>query len=227
MTRGSDRNAESFAANEALWDAWTAVHSTGDFYDLDAFRAGGVRLRPLRDRARRRGGRPVAAPPPVPLRDRHAVVGAARGARDRRGLLTGRGRAGAVAGRSSSASPRRASSGRTCTTCPTSSTGPFDVVYTSRGVLGWLPDIRGWAQVVAHFLAPGGRFFITEIHPVAQVFENEGVAAGELRLRLPVLGARGAAHLRGARARTPTRPPTSASRPSTAGTTASARSSPR
>ncbi len=60
-----------------------------------------------------------------------------------------------------------------------------DFVYTSRGVLGWLPDIRGWARVVAHFLAPGGTFFITEIHPAAQVFENEGVGPGELRLTYP------------------------------------------
>src|SRR4029079_17435292 len=58
--------------------------------------------------------------------------------------------------------------------------GTFDVVYTSRGVLGWLPDIRAWAHVVARFVAPGGRFFITEAHPVVNVFENEGVAGGEL-----------------------------------------------
>lgn len=63
--------------------------------------------------------------------------------------------------------------------------GAFDVVYTSRGVLGWLPDIRAWAQIVAHFVAPGGRFFITEIHPILQTFENEGVAPGELRLAYP------------------------------------------
>jgi SAM-dependent methyltransferase len=61
----------------------------------------------------------------------------------------------------------------------------FDIVYTGRGALNWLPDIAAWARVVAHFLAPGGTFFITEIHPVAQVFENEGVAPGELRLTYP------------------------------------------
>jgi SAM-dependent methyltransferase len=63
--------------------------------------------------------------------------------------------------------------------------GDFDVVYTSSGVLGWLPDIRRWAQVVAHFVKPGGRFYITEIHPVAQVFEDEGVEPGELVPRYP------------------------------------------
>ena len=63
--------------------------------------------------------------------------------------------------------------------------GRFDIVYTSRGVLGWLPDIAAWARVVAHFLAPGGTFFITEAHPVMNVFENEGVEPGELRLAYP------------------------------------------
>ena len=63
----------------------------------------------------------------------------------------------------------------------------FDIVYTSRGVLGWLPNIRRWADVVAHFVKPGGIFYITEIHPVAQVFDDEIAvgAAGELHLRYP------------------------------------------
>ena len=63
--------------------------------------------------------------------------------------------------------------------------GDFDVVYTSRGALNWLPDIRRWAQVVAHFVRPGGTFYVTELHPIANVFEDEGVAPGELRLAYP------------------------------------------
>jgi SAM-dependent methyltransferase len=61
----------------------------------------------------------------------------------------------------------------------------FDVVYTSRGVLEWLPDIAGWGRVAAHFVRPGGFLYMTEIHPVAQVFQSEGVAPGELRLAYP------------------------------------------
>ena len=68
---------------------------------------------------------------------------------------------------------------------PANLDGRFDVVYTSRGALNWLPDIRAWAAVVAHFVAPGGIFFITEAHPVMNVFENEGVRPGELRLAYP------------------------------------------
>jgi SAM-dependent methyltransferase len=42
----------------------------------------------------------------------------------------------------------------------------FDLVYTGIGALCWLPDIAGWAVVVAALLRPGGRLFIREGHPV-------------------------------------------------------------
>jgi len=42
----------------------------------------------------------------------------------------------------------------------------FDLVYTGIGALCWLPDIGRWAEVVAALLAPGGRFFMREGHPV-------------------------------------------------------------
>lgn len=51
--------------------------------------------------------------------------------------------------------------------------GDFDVVYTSWGVLCWLPDLARWAQVVARFLTPGGRFHLFEFHPIADVFDDE------------------------------------------------------
>jgi SAM-dependent methyltransferase len=44
--------------------------------------------------------------------------------------------------------------------------GDFDLVFTGVGAIGWLPDIRRWAQTVASLLAPGGRLFIREGHPV-------------------------------------------------------------
>jgi SAM-dependent methyltransferase len=44
--------------------------------------------------------------------------------------------------------------------------GGFDLVYTGIGALCWLPDIERWADVVAELLAPGGRLFIREGHPM-------------------------------------------------------------
>lgn len=43
--------------------------------------------------------------------------------------------------------------------------GEFDVVFTSWGTIVWLPDIRGWAQVIGRFLKPGGRFVFVDAHP--------------------------------------------------------------
>lgn len=48
----------------------------------------------------------------------------------------------------------------------------FEVVFTTYGVLGWLPDLDRWAGVVAHFLKPGGRLILVEFHPVVWMFDN-------------------------------------------------------
>lgn len=42
----------------------------------------------------------------------------------------------------------------------------FDLVFTGIGALCWLPDIQRWADVVAALLAPGGRLFLREGHPM-------------------------------------------------------------
>jgi SAM-dependent methyltransferase len=49
----------------------------------------------------------------------------------------------------------------------------FDIVFSSNGVLCWLPDLSAWANIIARFLKPEGFFYIVESHPVADVFENE------------------------------------------------------
>jgi SAM-dependent methyltransferase len=190
VTGGSGRDhaasdhAASFQDNRALWDAWTALHATGEFYDLEGFRRGGVRLRD----------------------EEIEAVGDVRG----RTLLhlqchfgidtLSWARLGAIVTGAdfSPAAVRLASElavdlgfpdarfvESNLYELPGRLDGSFDVVYTSRGVLGWLPDIRGWARVVAHFVKPGGTFYISEIHPVVLAFENEGVEPGELRLAYP------------------------------------------
>lgn len=59
----------------------------------------------------------------------------------------------------------------------------FDVVFTSHGVLTWLPDIPEWARVVARFLRPGGTFTIVDDHPVASCFAE---LDGRLELVYPL-----------------------------------------
>ncbi len=48
----------------------------------------------------------------------------------------------------------------------------FDIVFTSYGVLFWLPDVVRWANIVAKFLRPGGLFYIVEFHPIQGIFEQ-------------------------------------------------------
>lgn len=48
----------------------------------------------------------------------------------------------------------------------------FDVVFTSYGVIGWLPDLDQWAKIISHFLMPGGEFVFVEFHPVIWMFDN-------------------------------------------------------
>ncbi len=48
--------------------------------------------------------------------------------------------------------------------------GEFDIVFTSYGILCWLPDLHGWAEVVSRFLARYGFFYIVEEHPAGNVF---------------------------------------------------------
>ena len=56
------------------------------------------------------------------------------------------------------------------------------MVYTSRGVLGWLPDIERWAAVVASFVKPGGIFYIHEAHPLIQAVAEEQTTPNDLHL---------------------------------------------
>lgn len=62
-------------------------------------------------------------------------------------------------------------------------TGSFDIVFTSYGVLHWLPDLAEWAEIIAHFLLPGGIFYIVEDHPTFRIFRSK--PEGEFRAERP------------------------------------------
>jgi SAM-dependent methyltransferase len=52
--------------------------------------------------------------------------------------------------------------------------GEYDIVFTSYGILCWLPDLPRWAEIISHFLKPGGFFYIVEGHSFLYVFDNSG-----------------------------------------------------
>ena len=176
--------ADAVRANNELWDEWTRIHEASEFYDLEGFKRGGVRIN---DYERDEIGDVTG------LRLLHlqchfgidtlswARLGAkVTGADFSQAAVDLATRTAAEIGIADARFVRS-----DLFELPNNLEGDFDLVYTSGGVLGWMPDINRWAKVVAHFVRPGGRFYITEIHPVANSFENEGVAPGELRLVYP------------------------------------------
>ncbi|MEO6834002.1 MAG: class I SAM-dependent methyltransferase, partial [Chitinophagaceae bacterium] len=50
--------------------------------------------------------------------------------------------------------------------------GFADIIFTSYGVIGWLPELKSWAQNIADCLKPGGRLVFVEFHPFIWTFDN-------------------------------------------------------
>ncbi len=48
----------------------------------------------------------------------------------------------------------------------------FDIVFTSYGAIGWLPDLNRWAQIISAFLKPNGQLVFVEFHPVVWMFDD-------------------------------------------------------
>lgn len=62
----------------------------------------------------------------------------------------------------------------------------FDIAYVTWGAINWLPDIRGWARVVAAMLVPGGRLYLAESHPAILPFEEiDGIIRPHYDRRTP------------------------------------------
>jgi SAM-dependent methyltransferase len=48
----------------------------------------------------------------------------------------------------------------------------YDIVFTSYGTIGWLPNLEKWANVVRHFLKSDGVFIMADFHPVVWMYDN-------------------------------------------------------
>jgi len=54
--------------------------------------------------------------------------------------------------------------------------GEYDLVFASYGTIGWLPDVNKWAEVVSHFLKPGGKLVFAEFHPFIWMHNDDFTA---------------------------------------------------
>jgi 2-polyprenyl-3-methyl-5-hydroxy-6-metoxy-1,4-benzoquinol methylase len=69
----------------------------------------------------------------------------------------------------------------------------FDVIYTGKGALQYLPDLDRWATVLARLLKPGGLVYVIDFHPVHMSLGLLPVAdtSKDLVLRFDYLPGRG------------------------------------
>lgn len=67
----------------------------------------------------------------------------------------------------------------------------FDLAYTGKGSVVYLPDLRAWAEQVRGILRPGGRFYLVEFHPLLNALGVAPGSAEDLTLRFDYLPGRG------------------------------------
>jgi 2-polyprenyl-3-methyl-5-hydroxy-6-metoxy-1,4-benzoquinol methylase len=48
----------------------------------------------------------------------------------------------------------------------------FETIFSSYGIVGWLPDIENWAKVIQKQLVKGGRFILVDFHPALWMFDD-------------------------------------------------------
>lgn len=61
----------------------------------------------------------------------------------------------------------------------------YDVVFTSEGVLGWLPDLTVWARTIRQLLKDDGFLYVFDSHPFALTFDEEKLPRQEYDIRYP------------------------------------------
>lgn len=168
---------QEFAENRRLWDAWTAIHTTGEFYDVQRFRDDphDVRIEPWE----REEVGDVAGKTLLHLQC-HFGLDTLSWARLGAAHVTGVdfSEPAIAFANELAAGTGLADRSRFVTANIYDLPGPlagetFDIVYTGRGALCWLPDLEPWAEAVASFLAPGGIFYIHEAHPIMWAIADE------------------------------------------------------
>ncbi len=162
---------EWIEANRAWWDERVPIHMASEFYSVDAFRAGRSTLEPFEvEEVGDVGGKSL-----VHLQCHFGLdtlSWARRGAR-----VTGLDFSGAAV---DAARLLATSIGQDATfvagnvyDAPSLIDERFDLVYTGKGALAWLPDLDAWADVVVALLRPGGTLYLSEFHPLTDIFAYE------------------------------------------------------
>jgi SAM-dependent methyltransferase len=165
---------EWFEANRALWNDRTPLHVASDFYGVEAFKAGA----PVIDDYELAEIGEVAGKSLVHLQCHFgldALDYARRGLRVVGVDLSERSVAAASAlAAEIGVRDARFVHANVYDAVEALSGERFDIVYTGRGALNWLPDVARWAEVVGSLVKPGGLLYLNEFHPIGDIFDAEG-----------------------------------------------------
>lgn len=175
----SDDPADYLQANRTVWDAWTARDLTSDHHRaVEIVRAGGSTLRSIeRDELGKVAGKTLlhlqcnmgadtlswarlgAVVTGVDFS--HEAISVARRLADDVGL------------------PARFIASDIYH-LPDALDERFDLVISAYGTIGFLPDLARWAEVVARYVADGGRFLLVDIHPLSLILHQASRANSDL-----------------------------------------------
>lgn len=56
---------------------------------------------------------------------------------------------------------------------PATMLGEADLVYTGKGAIMWIHDLRSWASTISDLLKPGGYFMLYDLHPITALFRQD------------------------------------------------------
>lgn len=162
--------SEEFKANRENWNARTPIHIDSDFYELEAFKQGKEILRQLEldELGEVKGKRLLHLQCHFGM---DTLSWARRGA-----IVTGIDFADAAINQAKSLAAELDIPAQFILTdvysAPKVHHEKYDIVYTTYGTIGWLPDLDRWAAVIKHFLKPGGTFYIADFHPVVWMHDD-------------------------------------------------------
>ena len=172
MTGSNDR---SFQINRARWDELVPIHLRSPDYRVAAFKAGEDHLHPIE--AAEIG--PIAGKRLVHLQCHFGLDTlclARRGA-----VVTGLDFSSAAIAAARALAAETGISARfvlgNVYDAPALIGERFDIVYVSWGAINWLPDITGWAKIVAEMLECGGFLYLLEGHSLAMALDQTGPAS--------------------------------------------------
>jgi SAM-dependent methyltransferase len=162
-------------ANRTLWDERVPIHLASDFYDVEGFKRGRGAVEPFEiDELGPLGDLQLAhlqchfGLDTLDLVRSHPALEAV-GLDFSRPAIDA---ANALAAELGLADRARFVESNVFAATDVLPAGSFDVVYTGKGALIWLPDLRAWAETCARLLRPGGWLYVAEFHPVANCFDE-------------------------------------------------------